>query len=326
VLLSRLRPILRNRIEKAQCNSSWAVQGAPDTILDYRAQVAKSRAAVRDWLEPGFWLCWPKAHNTERHVRPFPWGASCAGPASTVIGDISWGSLWGSQCPQLGGIACYAECTENVQCRERVPSKRAGMLKILQTIGGVSMRSQDLTRRKEMYLKSMDNANSNLWKQLTRFLLSVLILLTSLTVVSCTSSVPQELTAKERLWKDQGVRDYDFTLVRQAFAPEDWRGPVNIQVRNGTAVSVTYVSSGVAVTEGKFDNADTIDDLFTILKNAYTGNGEFEQFGKKADTINVTYNTQMGYPTDFYIDVSQTIADEEQGYTITNLVVQSTIK
>ena len=177
-----------------------------------------------------------------------------------------------------------------------------------------------------MYLKIMGYDNSNLWKQLTRLLLSVLILLASLAVVSCTStsSVPQELTANERLWKDQGVGDYDFTLVRQAFAPEDWRGPVNIQVRNGTAVSVTYVSSGVAVTEGKFDNADTIDDLFTILKNAYTGKGEFEKFGKKADTINVTYNTQMGYPTEFYIDVSQTIADEEQGYTITDLVVRST--
>jgi major membrane immunogen (membrane-anchored lipoprotein) len=177
-----------------------------------------------------------------------------------------------------------------------------------------------------MYLKIMDNDNSNLWKQLTRLALSVVVLLTSLTVVSCTSSVPQELATNEKLWKNQGVRDYDFTLQRQAFAPEDWRGPVNIQVRNGTAVSVTYVSSGTAVTEGKFDNADTIDDLFTILKNAYTGKGEFKQFGKKADTINVTYNTQMGYPTEFYIDVSQMIADEEQGYTITNFVVQSTIK
>ena len=177
-----------------------------------------------------------------------------------------------------------------------------------------------------MYLKIADNANSNRRKQRTRSLLSVLTLLISLTVVSCTSSVPQELTTNEKLWKNQRASDYDFTLERQAFTPEDWRGPVNIQVRNGTAVSVTYASSGAAVTEGKFDNADTIDDLFTILKDAYTGKGEFKQFGKKADTINVTYNTKMGYPTEFYIDVSQTIADEEQGYTITNLVVRSTIK
>ena len=115
------------------------------------------------------------------------------------------------------------------------------------------------------------------------------------------------------------MRNYDFTLERQCFCPEDWRGPVNIQVRNGATVSVTYVSSGAAVTEGKFDNADTIDKLFTMLKNAYAGKGDFEQ---KADTINVTYNAQMGYPTTFFIDVSQIIADEEQGYTVTNLVAQ----
>jgi len=132
-------------------------------------------------------------------------------------------------------------------------------------------------------------------------------------------SIPQELTTSENLWKDQGLRNYDFTLERQAFAPEDWRGPVNIQVRNGAAVSVTYVSNGAAVTEGKFDNANTVDKLFTMLKNAYAGKGDFEQ---KADTINVTYDALMGYPTTFYIDVSQMIADEEQGYTVTNLVAR----
>ena len=70
---------------------------------------------------------------------------------------------------------------------------------------------------------------------------------------------------------------------------------------------------------GQFNNADTIDKLFTILKDAYTGKGDFEQ---KADTVNVTYHAQMGYPTTFFIDVSQTIADEEQGYTVTNLIAR----
>ena len=172
-----------------------------------------------------------------------------------------------------------------------------------------------------MHLKSMDMDNSTRQKQLVRFLLLALVLLTSLVTVSCTISVTQELTTSEKLWKDQRVMDYDFTLERQAFAPEDWRGPVNIQVRHGAAVSVTYVSTGAAVSEGKFDNADTIDKLFTMLKNAYAGKGEFEQ---KADTISVTYDAQMGYPTNLYIDVSQIVADDEQGYTVTNLVARST--
>jgi major membrane immunogen (membrane-anchored lipoprotein) len=151
----------------------------------------------------------------------------------------------------------------------------------------------------------------------------LIVVIATIVLTSCNNQgagpIPQALTTNEKLWEDQGLSNYDFSLERQAFAPEDWRGPVNIQVRNGVAVSVTYVSSGATVTEGKFDNADTIDKLFTMLKNAYTGEGDFEQ---KADTINVTYNAQMGYPTNFYIDVSQTIADEEQGYTVTNFVAR----
>jgi hypothetical protein len=150
-----------------------------------------------------------------------------------------------------------------------------------------------------------------------------ILLLAGATFAGCSNqevgSIPEVLISSEKLWKEQGLRNFDFTLERQAFAPEDWRGPVNIQVRNGAAVSVTYVSSGDAVTGGKFDNADTIGKLFTMLKNAYDGKGDFEQ---KADTINVTYNPDMGYPTTFYIDVSQKMADEEQGYNVTNLVAR----
>ncbi|UCD09321.1 MAG: hypothetical protein JSU79_01370 [Dehalococcoidales bacterium] len=150
-----------------------------------------------------------------------------------------------------------------------------------------------------------------------RFLLAVTVLLTLLAAISCASSVPRELTDKEKLWKDQELEDYDFTLERQCFCPEDWRGPVNIEVRDGTAVSVTYQSDGSVVTEGKFDEVDTIDKLFTLLNNAYAGKGDFEQ---KADSVDVTYDEQMGFPATLYIDVSQLMADEEQGYTVTNLV------
>ena len=151
------------------------------------------------------------------------------------------------------------------------------------------------------------------------YLILPMVLITVFTTISCTSSVPQELTDNEKLWKDQELQNYDFTLERQCFCPEDWRGPVNIEVRDGSAVSVTYSNNGEAVTEGKFDDVDTIDKLFTLLKNAYTGKNDFDQ---KADSVDVTYDKQMGYPGTLYIDVSQLMADEEQGYTVTNLVAR----
>ena len=111
-------------------------------------------------------------------------------------------------------------------------------------------------------------------------------------------SIPQTLITSEKLWKDQGLSNYDFTLERQAFAPEDWRGPVNIQVRNGAAVSVTYVYSGASVNGGKFENADTIDKLFKMLKNAYAGEGDFDQ---KADTIDEPTTLRWGIPHTFIL-------------------------
>ena len=152
-----------------------------------------------------------------------------------------------------------------------------------------------------------------------RSLLAVMVLFTVLVAISCTSSIPRELTDNKNLWEDQDLENYDFTLERQCFCPEDWRGPVNIEVRNGTAVSVTYQSDGTVVTEGKFDDVDTIDKLFTLLNNAFAGKGDFKQ---KADSVDVTYDEQMGYPVTLYIDVSQLMADEEQGYTVTNLVAR----
>ncbi len=156
-------------------------------------------------------------------------------------------------------------------------------------------------------------------RRILRVILPVLLLAAFPAAVSCTGPVPAELTRNEQLWKDQGLRSYDFTVQRQCFCPEDWRGPVNVQVRNGVAVSVTYVGIAANVTEGKFDNANTIDKLFAILKNAYTGKGDFEQ---KAFSVNVTYDSRLGYPSDFFIDVSQTTIDEEQGYTVTNFTAR----
>lgn len=149
-----------------------------------------------------------------------------------------------------------------------------------------------------------------------RFLaLAMLIGIVGVPLAACSSDVPGELTDAEKLWNSQNLADYDFTLERQCFCPEEYRGPVNVQVRNGAAVSVTFVSDGTAVTDDRFAEADTIDKLFSVLKDAYNGKNSFNQ---KADSVTVTYDSERGFPSAFFIDISQQIADEENGYTVTN--------
>lgn len=170
----------------------------------------------------------------------------------------------------------------------------------------------------------MDKGNGKIRRQIagipiTKWLISASFLCLLFLPTACGGSANSELARNEKLWKSQNVTSYDFTLARSCFCPEDWRGPVNIQVINGTVTSVKYVSNGQTASSEIFSNSDTIEKLFGIIRDAYGGTGAFNQ---KAETVNVTYHPDLGYPLTIYIDVSQTIADEEQGYTVEELVAR----
>ena len=168
----------------------------------------------------------------------------------------------------------------------------------------------------------MDKSKGKLRGQISRiplakWLLSLMFLVALILSNSCGGSANSELDRNEKLWKSQNITSYDFTLARSCFCPEDWRGPVNIQVRNGMVTSTKYVSNGQTATSEKLGDVDTIEELFAVIRDAYEGKNTFDQ---KAETVEVTYHPQMGYPLTIYIDVSTTIADEEQGYTVEELV------
>ncbi len=170
----------------------------------------------------------------------------------------------------------------------------------------------------------MDKSNGKVSRQInslsiTRWFVPFIALTALILLTSCGGSANSELDRNEKLWKSQNITSYDFTLSRNCFCPEDWRGPVNIQVRNGTVTSTKYVSNGQTATSEKFGDVDTIEELFNTIRDAYEGRGNFEQ---KAETVTVTYHPDKGYPLTIYIDVSQMIADEEQGFTVENLVTR----
>ena len=128
---------------------------------------------------------------------------------------------------------------------------------------------------------------------IAKWLVSGLLLAVIILASACSGSANSELERNEKLWQSQNLTNYDFTLERQCFCPTDWRGPVDIQVRNGKAISVTYVSNGQAATAEKFGDVDTIEKLFDVIRDAYEGKNSFEQ---KAETVNVTYHPEKGYP------------------------------
>ena len=120
----------------------------------------------------------------------------------------------------------------------------------------------------------------------------------------------QQLRTNQRLWNQQNISNYRYTLGRSCFCTPEARGSVIIEVRNGRTTSVTSVATGQPVNPEFFQKYDTVPRLFDLIRDAIK---------RKADNLDVKYNSTLGYPTQINIDYSFQIADEEEYLTIENL-------
>ena len=110
--------------------------------------------------------------------------------------------------------------------------------------------------------------------------------------------------AARHTWRNAGIDSYSME-VNWGVSWFFWHGTVT--VRNNRVVSA------VAIATNFFEPPEprTIDDWFDVLKRA---------IDRKAERIAVTYDKVFGFPADVYIDISFMIADEEQGWTISNFI------
>lgn len=104
-------------------------------------------------------------------------------------------------------------------------------------------------------------------------------------------------------WEAADLDAYRFTLRRSCFCPSpDFTGPFDVTVRGGAIASVRL--DGAAVDA---ERAVTVDDLFALIEEAYD---------REAETVRVTFDPEVGAPTEVYIDYSSMMADEEISYTV----------
>ena len=111
-------------------------------------------------------------------------------------------------------------------------------------------------------------------------------------------------------FKFNGLQNYDMSVQRECFCTEEWRDPYRLNVRNGNITLVINERTGEAVNPQDF-NLPTVEDLFQQIETACT-----EPY---AD-LNVVYDIDMGYPASSWFDMNECIADEEVGFTVTDLV------
>ncbi len=106
--------------------------------------------------------------------------------------------------------------------------------------------------------------------------------------------------------------DYEYTLAVACFCP-DAGVPVRVTVRDGVVSEAVYERKGSDADPG--DPAPdyrrlTINDIIKEL-NAST----------EAESVRVEWPEGQDYPSEVYIDQSSRIADEEIGYTISDVDV-----
>ncbi|MBD2452360.1 hypothetical protein H6G76_35730 [Nostoc sp. FACHB-152] len=122
----------------------------------------------------------------------------------------------------------------------------------------------------------------------------------------------RRLNFNRRLWNEQNISNYRYTLSNGCFCIPEARGPVIIEVRNGQA-TITSVATGQPVANPEFfAQYNTIPKLFNVIQDA---------LNRQAYSLNINYSPRLGYPTQINIDYDSQIADEEIYLTIENFEV-----
>jgi uncharacterized protein DUF6174 len=120
-----------------------------------------------------------------------------------------------------------------------------------------------------------------------------------------------DVTRHRRQWESQRITDYRVQSRLICFCVGDATMPVILQVRNRELVSVTRASDGAAVPPSEWAfRYYAIDALFDLIADAQA---------KGASQVRVTYDPQLGYPTQVYLDPSTRVADDERQFEISGL-------
>jgi hypothetical protein len=112
----------------------------------------------------------------------------------------------------------------------------------------------------------------------------------------------ERLERAARLWANSAPSSYRFVLERSCFCIMEVTAPVRIVVEDGAVVSRTYVESGEPVPSEWHPQFPAMEGVFTVLRQA---------MDQDAATVQVSYDPQLGFPVDAFIDYLAAAIDDE---------------
>ena len=140
-------------------------------------------------------------------------------------------------------------------------------------------------------------------------------------VLACNNAEPDplldraqvELDKHRGLWEQTRSDDYTYEYSVLCECPDHTSQTVKVTVMDGdieSVVSTGFVESAIYTKSGgpmtKLPSYHTLDRFFDVIQEAITG---------EAEQLNVSYHSELGYPTKVKIDYTVNAIDDE--YTLT---------
>jgi hypothetical protein len=127
----------------------------------------------------------------------------------------------------------------------------------------------------------------------------------------------QELTAARDRWRAAGITTYNYRFSRQCLCDERTAGPFRARVEDGAVRAAIYqgtaangIPDGTRVAKEFLASVSTVANVFDVIAGA---------IAKRACTIEVRYDADLGYPTKVDIDFDPDVADEELHFVLSDL-------
>jgi len=121
------------------------------------------------------------------------------------------------------------------------------------------------------------------------------------------------LTKAEARWHAAGLHSYDYVIGFSCGLCILPLRPVKVQVRSDTTMSATYVDDGSPVDTARLYGYGTIDGTFAALRRDLL---------LEPDRYTAAYDAELGYPRHAFVDMHANAADDESGFTISELTAR----
>ena len=139
----------------------------------------------------------------------------------------------------------------------------------------------------------------------------IVLITLALILTACSSGARSEFDRNQEKWQDAHISHYRYSLFVGCFCPFTEKMPLNIEVKDGDMLSITYADgTPISATDPEFEffaRYGTMERLFSELEADLAG---------AADEVTVSYDPVYGFPQTADIDIIKEAADDELSLTV----------